>query len=147
MIGVTLCYTWITWVRFMDPGLEPVLPSGRLSQKNIYISPGSGSLVGDKNTKFVVYLLKKKCIEFFCPKSSSHPRISAFLFFPLDPGQWRALAKKFGDERCELLFPAFRSLMKSPSLLQGLPDMFSKTHIVKKSIGRKQTFCSLVLTG
>ena len=33
MIGVTLRYKWITWAMFMDPGLEPVLPSGRLSQK------------------------------------------------------------------------------------------------------------------
>jgi len=26
MIGMTLRYKWITWVMFMDPGLEPVLP-------------------------------------------------------------------------------------------------------------------------
>ncbi len=33
MTGVTLRYKWITWAMFMVPGLEPVLPSGRLSQK------------------------------------------------------------------------------------------------------------------
>src|SRR5665647_387465 len=33
MIGVTLRYKWSTWAMFMVPGLEPVLPSGRLSQK------------------------------------------------------------------------------------------------------------------
>jgi len=33
MIGVTLRYKWITWAMFMGPGLEPVLPLGRLSQK------------------------------------------------------------------------------------------------------------------
>ena len=44
MIGVTLRYKWITSAMCMVPGLEPVLPSGRLSLKNVYISPGSGSL-------------------------------------------------------------------------------------------------------
>jgi len=33
MIGMTLRNKWITWAMFMGPGLEPVLPSGRLSQK------------------------------------------------------------------------------------------------------------------
>ncbi len=33
MIGVTLRYKWITSAMCMVPGLEPVLPSGRLSQK------------------------------------------------------------------------------------------------------------------
>ena len=36
MIGVTLRYKWITWAMFMGPGLEPVLPSVRLSLKNAY---------------------------------------------------------------------------------------------------------------
>ena len=31
MIGVTLRYKWITWAMFVGLGLEPVLPSGRLS--------------------------------------------------------------------------------------------------------------------
>jgi hypothetical protein len=60
MIGVTLRYKWITWAMFMGPGLEPVLPSGRLSQKNVYISPESGSLVGDKNTQSVCIIIKKR---------------------------------------------------------------------------------------
>ena len=30
---MTLRYKWIIWAMFMVPGLEPVLPSGRLSQK------------------------------------------------------------------------------------------------------------------
>jgi hypothetical protein len=42
---------------FMVPGLVPVLPSGRFT-KNVYISPGSGSLVGDK-THFRCVFLKK----------------------------------------------------------------------------------------
>jgi hypothetical protein len=35
------------------PGLEPILPSGDYHKKG-YISPGSGSLVGDNNTQSVM---------------------------------------------------------------------------------------------
>ena len=38
MMGVTLRYKWITSSMCMVPGLEPVLPSGRLSQKSKHIT-------------------------------------------------------------------------------------------------------------
>ena len=36
------------------PVQEPVLPPGRLSEKKVSMSPGSGSRAGDKNTQSVV---------------------------------------------------------------------------------------------
>ena len=41
--------------------------------KNVYISPGSGSLVGDKNTQSVVYYLKK---TFFRHGRNTHEPIA-----------------------------------------------------------------------
>jgi hypothetical protein len=43
-MGLTLRYKWSTLAMFKGPGLEPVLPSGRLSLKKVYISPGSCSM-------------------------------------------------------------------------------------------------------
>jgi hypothetical protein len=51
--------------------------------------------------------------------SIPHPeRGFVFLFFPADPGQRGVLVEEFSDERCELLLPAFRALMKCPSQFQ-----------------------------
>ena len=55
MIGVTLRYKWITRAMFMSPGPEPVLPIREAITKNVYISPGSGSMVVDKKIQSVVY--------------------------------------------------------------------------------------------
>jgi hypothetical protein len=58
MIGVTLRYKWISRALFMGSGLEPVPHQGGYLKKCIQ-SPGSGILVGDKNTHSVVYYDKK----------------------------------------------------------------------------------------
>jgi len=56
MAGVTLRYKWITWAMFIL--FRPKSPSshqGGYHKKCIHITPGSGSLVGDKNPQSVVY--------------------------------------------------------------------------------------------
>jgi len=62
MIGVTLRYKWIPWAMFVGPGLEPVLPSGRLSC--LVLSPLGG---GERKGK-----------SFFFHNASNGP-IEAFL--------------------------------------------------------------------
>jgi hypothetical protein len=47
MIGVTLRYKWITWAMFRFPVWSPSSPQGGY-HKNVYLSLGSGSLVGPK---------------------------------------------------------------------------------------------------
>lgn len=51
MIGVTLRCTWITSAMCMVPGLRARLPIRGGYHKKVNISPGSGSLAGDKNTE------------------------------------------------------------------------------------------------
>ena len=55
MIGVTLRHKWITWAMLMVPGLRARPYIREAITKNVYISPGSGSLVGDNDTHSVVY--------------------------------------------------------------------------------------------
>ncbi|MFY9800091.1 MAG: hypothetical protein WAK10_02455, partial [Methanoregula sp.] len=52
-------YKWITWAMFMGPWSGARPPIREAIIKNVYISPGSGSLVAGKNTQSVVYYLKK----------------------------------------------------------------------------------------
>ncbi len=63
MTGVTLRYKWITWAMFMGHGLEPIPPSGRLSQKCIHITwiglPGRWQ----KHTVRCILLKKKRLCE------------------------------------------------------------------------------------
>ncbi len=55
MIGVTLRYTWITGAMILGPWSGARPPIGEAVTKNVYISPGSGSLVAGKNTQSVVH--------------------------------------------------------------------------------------------
>ena len=59
MTGVTLRYKWITLAMFTGPGLEPVLPSGRLSQK-MYTYHLDRAPLAVKNTQSVVCYYEKK---------------------------------------------------------------------------------------
>jgi hypothetical protein len=55
---------------FMVPGLRARPPIREAILKNVYTSPGSGSLVGDKNTRSVGYY-EKVTMQLILPIPSS----------------------------------------------------------------------------
>ena len=61
MIGVTLRYKWIPCAMFVGPGLEPVLPSGRLS----CLAPSLLGMVSEKGESFSFHNASNGRIEDF----------------------------------------------------------------------------------
>ncbi len=73
MIGVTLRYKWITWAMFMGPGLEPVLPSGRLIQKmyTYHLDWAPWSLVKTQSPLGII--LKKRILFHYTDEEETVP--------------------------------------------------------------------------